>query len=169
MAFYSIGDGRSILVHVNEECQEVEIDINPECPERKVFSLSRQRWSILSSYVPEVNSCLDEDVGSETDHEDCWKEESILHLGGPIYLHACPICKTVQIAKCWLSIDGISPRNGEISISMTQKEWKNLCDILDDIRQTMHDVVPCYLGEDHQNQLGMLKCAECNPFNFLEW
>ena len=26
-------------------------------------------------------------------------------------------------------------------------------------------IVPCYLREDHQNQLGALMCAECNPTN----
>ena len=171
MANLDIGEGQSILIHINEECQEVEIEINPDSTERKVFSLSKQRWSRLSSRAPEVSSRLAEDVDSEADHEDCWKEEAIIHLGGPMYLHACATCKTVTIAKCWLSLDGVSPRNGDVSISLTQKEWNNLCDLLHDIAKAMDlcDVVPCYLDEDHQNQLGMLKCAECNPFNFLDW
>lgn len=27
-------------------------------------------------------------------------------------------------------------------------------------------VIPCQLSEDHQNQVGMLRCPECNPNDF---
>ena len=28
---------------------------------------------------------------------------------------------------------------------------------------------PCFARDDHLNQLGFLRCARCNPFNFREW
>ena len=30
-------------------------------------------------------------------------------------------------------------------------------------------VVPCYVQSDHINQLGALRCSECNPNNYQNW
>ena len=30
-------------------------------------------------------------------------------------------------------------------------------------------VVPCYVQSDHMNQLGALRCLECNPIDYENW
>ena len=30
-------------------------------------------------------------------------------------------------------------------------------------------VVPCYVQSDHMNQLGALRCLECNPNDYQNW
>ena len=30
-------------------------------------------------------------------------------------------------------------------------------------------VVPCYVQSDHMNQLGALRCSECNPNDYQNW
>ena len=30
-------------------------------------------------------------------------------------------------------------------------------------------VVPCYVQSDHMNQLGALRCSECNPNDYENW
>ena len=30
-------------------------------------------------------------------------------------------------------------------------------------------VVPCYMQSDHMNQLGALRCSECNPNDYQNW
>ena len=37
--------------------------------------------------------------------------------------------------------------------------------VIRDIIPKLSQIFPCYMNEDHQNQMGMVLCRECNPFN----
>ena len=51
-------------------------------------------------------------------------------------------------------------------ITLTLSEWQILkehCDVMSSKAPELRDAVRCINREDHQNQLGALDCAECNP------
>jgi hypothetical protein len=33
----------------------------------------------------------------------------------------------------------------------------------------LKEMVQCNCQDDHANQLGMLRCAECNPDSYMDW
>ena len=41
------------------------------------------------------------------------------------------------------------------------RNWKGLTEL--------DGVVPCYMQSDHMNQLGALRCSECNPNDYQNW
>ena len=52
-------------------------------------------------------------------------------------------------------------------VALRLHEWWKFVDIIkhiDDANPALAAAVPCYTGDDHLNQLGVLHCPECNPF-----
>ena len=57
-------------------------------------------------------------------------------------------------------------RNTRRGINLRLLEWVRLKSCVAEIAQAVPElstVRPCYLEDDHMNQLGMLTCVECNP------
>lgn len=51
-------------------------------------------------------------------------------------------------------------------------EYLNLKSHLSSIEKAvpqLETIEPCFLQDDHQNQLGMLRCAMCNPLEYQNW
>ena len=52
-------------------------------------------------------------------------------------------------------------------IALRLAEWdqmKKVMELIDGAYPTLANALPCYLGDDHQNQLAALNCRECYPF-----
>jgi len=43
-------------------------------------------------------------------------------------------------------------------------KMRNIVQTIDDNHPSLASAIPCYLQEDHQNQMGALECPECHPF-----
>jgi len=46
-------------------------------------------------------------------------------------------------------------------------EWSEMRKLVEAVNNTypaLGTALPCYLADDHQNQLGALQCRECYPF-----
>ena len=46
---------------------------------------------------------------------------------------------------------------------------KSLLSEIENLIPELENIVPCYLMDDHQNQLGMIKCRYCNPDEYMNW
>jgi len=44
---------------------------------------------------------------------------------------------------------------------------KKIIEAINDSYPTLATALPCYLTDDHQNQLGALNCCECYPFSTI--
>ena len=76
----------------------------------------------------------------------------------------------VDIRQYWKPQEEvISTKKG---ISLRPIEYVRLKGLLSEIGNALPElngVVPCFLQSDDINQLGALKCSECNPNDFYNW
>ncbi len=148
-----IGNGR--YVRVQEWKGDLRVDIrewDKKIPTKKGVSLPLGRWKHFVESVETIDDALN------TKYLEFYNN----HLGGNVYCTVEGVC--VDIRQYWKPADTVIPtRKG---ICLRADEYKRLKDSIPQIGQTLPELdafVPCYLQSDHQNQLGMLSCAECNP------
>jgi len=58
-----------------------------------------------------------------------------------------------------------------IGVALRLDEWATLCQLVESIHAafpSLGSALPCYLGDDHNNQMGWMSCGECHPFHFLD-
>lgn len=91
-------------------------------------------------------------------------EEYNLHLGGNVY---CTIKKDnpcVDIRQLWKPEDKVVPC--KMGLCLRPGEYQRLKEVIADIGAAVPElssIVPCWTQSDHANQLGYLRCSECNP------
>jgi Transcriptional Coactivator p15 (PC4) len=86
-------------------------------------------------------------------------------MGGSYYV--CVRDQRVQIRRFYYNEKKKEERPTKEGIVLTQREWERIKEISEIINDEYTDIwveLPCYTQQDHQNQLGMLACYECNPF-----
>ncbi len=94
------------------------------------------------------------------------------HLGRNVYAVVQPNNPNINIRQYWLppnSAEVVPTRTG---ITLRKSEFatlKDVASVIGDFVPELNSVVPCPYSSDHQNQLGFLRCPECNPYNFTEW
>ena len=86
---------------------------------------------------------------------------------------------TVKAGNPCVNIRQFWRPNKEESVVPTKKglclrpfEFSSLKSIVSKIEELVPEldaVVPCYARDDHQNQLGMLRCKTCNPDEYMNW
>ncbi len=116
------------------------------------------RWKHFVESIGNIDDAL------KTEQLEAYKE----HLGGNVYSTVEGVC--VDIRRYWKPEDKVVPtRKG---ICLRPREYVKLKDSIPQIGEALPEldaIVPCYLQSDHQNQLGMLTCSECNPNDFQNW
>lgn len=100
------------------------------------------------------------------------KRDYITHLGGNVYasVQANSIC--VDNRQCWFPknrTEVVSTRKGICLKPTEYGKVKNTACVIGDFVPELISVVPCPYRSDHMNQLGFLKCPECNPDHCTEW
>lgn len=101
------------------------------------------------------------------------KEEDLnYHIGANIFVTVKEDSFCVGIGRYW------KPENGENlvptkkGICLRPLEYLNLKLHLSSIEKAVPEletIEPCFLQDNHQNQLGMLRCAMCNPLEYQNW
>ena len=114
-------------------------DEDPECT---AVSLNMQRWACLVQTADITMTA----VG--TNHD--------VHLGGHFYVQT-KYEKTVKgtLAVC---VDQ--------NMVLTKQQFRTIVDNFGQIEDVIPELsltTPCYLSEDHQNQMGYYTCPECCP------
>jgi hypothetical protein len=88
------------------------------------------------------------------------------HLGGNFFMSKSEGWYTVDIRKWWLPEKETEVKPTKKGIALKIPEWRRLFESIEVIQghiPEMAQVIPCNIQEDHQNQLGYLRCPECNP------
>ena len=74
----------------------------------------------------------------------------------------------VDIRKFFLPYGGTEEKPTRQGIALRLREWSQIRKLVEEINNAypvLGTALPCYLQDDHQNQLGTLQCRECYPFS----
>ena len=131
-------------------------------PTKKGAALIPCRWNELLMSIDDIKKAV-----------PAFRSESYSkHLGGNWYVSVSKDIACVDIRRFWQPEEGqdVVPTRKGIGLRFT--EFEELVKLLDEINSyvpELADVIPCLSREDHQNQLGALKCSECNPNDCQNW
>ena len=90
------------------------------------------------------------------------------HIGGGYYVSITSGFYCVDIRKFFQPYGETDVKPTRQGIALRLREWDEMRKIMDTINNaypTLGTALPCYLGDDHLNQLGALQCRECYPFS----
>lgn len=159
--------GNSRYVRVMEWKDEVRIDIrefemkgDKLVPMKKGISIPLNRWKMLVENLEAVDQALAE------------RKAHSSHLGGNVYMNTQVGEVCVNIRQYWLppnQTDTVPTRKGLTLRPSEYAKLKDVASVIGDFVPELNSVIPCIYSSDHQNQLGFLRCSECNPNNFTEW
>lgn len=89
------------------------------------------------------------------------------HIGGGYYVSVTTGFLCVDFRKFFKPYNSAEVKPTRKGVALRLNEWIELRHLIDTIHATyptLGTAVPCYLNDDHQNQLGALQCRECYPF-----
>ncbi|KAK3098459.1 hypothetical protein FSP39_019666 [Pinctada imbricata] len=161
----SLGESRCVKVKQHgEETFTVEI-CHEETGNGQDMSLSR--WKNFCDSLEEIVKTVQEMKGN--------KEVNMrIHLGGHVYVSVCSPYKCVNIRQWVRGSFGdkpLLPTSNGVSLKFAQWEFmtSRLPEINFQLPVDLDSVVPCQFADDHANQLGMLRCSECNPDGYRDY
>ena len=133
-------------------------------PTIKGVSLPSLRWVSLVYMAPAVADAIKKvkEKGREVNFE--------LHIGGNVYITVTSPYWLVDIRQRFVDSEG-NLRPTRRGIKLRFAEWKALTETFEEVKDAAPEVgviTPCYLGVDHQNQLGYLSCPECSPKGYSQ-
>ena len=89
------------------------------------------------------------------------------HIAGGHYVSVTTGFRCVDFRRWFLPHDEQDPKPTKKGVALRLDEWvkmRNIVETIDDNHPSLASAIPCYLQEDHQNQMGALECPECHPF-----
>lgn len=136
-------------------------------PTKKGVTLSVSRWLLLEEYKAELTQFFDDFF----DKKECSTEVHI-HLGGGIYVTTNEKYPVLNIRHWWKPETTTDPWPTKKGVILNRNKWMQLTNVMTLIRDYVPELNDAPTGceqKDHQNQLGMLQCKECNPFEWMTY
>ena len=167
----SLGNGR--FVQIVEWQGELRVDIREwenGKPTKKGVSLSLMQYKNLTAGMDlNVSQAFTQDDGNVSYRAN---RDDSFHLGANVFLKVTKDNPCVDIRQYWKPPNQDNPVHTKKGLCLRPAEYKLLKDCLPDIRKNLpelENVIPCYMRDDHNNQLGMLRCNYCNPHDYFKW
>ena len=104
--------------------------------------------------------------GSSEDRETNYKSR----LGGNVYCTITEGSVCMDIRQYWKPQEEVIPTKK--GLHLRPLEYIAVKELLTEIGRALPEldgVVSCYVQSDHMNQLGALRCLECNPNDYQTW
>ena len=120
----------------------------------------RCRWAQFRQMVEQI----EDNVRNLQSGEVVSYRESI---GGGYYVSITSGFACIDVRKFFIPEGETDIKPTRQGIALRLREWGQMKKIMDQINAiypSLGTALPCYLGGDHQNQLGALQCRECYPF-----
>jgi len=119
---------------------------------------------IISQQIP-LKAMTDDERRQYRAATKCANCNCSFHVGGGYYISVTSGLQCVDLRRFYM-MDGklILTREG---VALRLYEWADLCTLIPTITEgnsKLGTAVPCYMEQDHQDQLKTLNCKECNPF-----
>ncbi len=151
----------NVLVHIRKYIEKN----GKKYPTKTGAALTPTRWNEFVTGLHELEDSVNKlSAGGDLRYTQ--------HLGGNWNVTVNSEFPCVNIRRFWLpegAEQAVASRKG---IALRIDEFKALVASMNDINShvpELSDVIPCSMRDDHQNQLGMLTCPECNPNDFQNW
>jgi len=163
--------GKSLCVVVFPSKSEPTIHLrrygqNDDKPTQDGIILTSGRWIELQLLITHIDTSVN--AYDDPDEDSSFSR----HLGGNWYVSVTPGYRCVDIRRFWLPEGSEEVRATREGIALGFEQWRKLMDAFDTVVSfvpELRDVTSCMLKEDHQNQLGALRCVECNPNDCMNW
>ena len=87
------------------------------------------------------------------------------HIAGPIFVGLKSNYEAVSIRHYFMPVNQASEHPTKHGISLRLDEWECLLGKLSEAENSSEELkkaAPCYF--DHHNQMDLVLCTECNPF-----
>jgi hypothetical protein len=151
--------GNNRYVKVCDWNGELRVDIrewNEGKPTKKGISLPLSRWKNLVNIFDQIDEAKKGGI------------QFGQHLGGNVYCHLKS--GYVDVRKYWKPAGESVPTKKGIFLRPDEySELKVVAAEVGTVLPELDGVVPCIQQDDHMNQLGYLRCTECNPNDFQNW
>lgn len=135
-------------------------------PTKKGVTLTLSRWRMLEFSQKDLDKYFEDYLSGSI------SEEHSIHLGGGIYVTVNNKFPVINIRHWWKPNDETEPKPTKRGLILNRDKWSLLKDVMTLIRDFVPELNDASIGcdeEDHQNQLGMLRCRECNPFDYVNY
>ena len=89
-------------------------------------------------------------------------------IGGGYYVSITSGFYCIDICKFFVPYGetDVKPTCQGIALRLCESgEMRKIIDTINNAYPSLGTALPCYLGDDHQNQIGALQCRECYPFS----
>jgi len=89
------------------------------------------------------------------------------HIGGGRYVSVTTSFPCVDFRKLFVLYGQQEIKPTRHGIALRLNEWvemRKTIDTINDAHPTLGTALPCYMQDDHNNQLSALECRECYPF-----
>jgi len=150
---YQLGEARTLTT----ETKEGELTIIIKDANRRI-EIPAKRWVTFVLQLADIEEAVKQ-------LRDRQYVKYHRHIGGGWYVSVTTGFWCVDIRRFYKKDDDIKPTRRGLALRL--KEWTDLLAViprlLTDVPKLVA-VLPCYCGDDHQNQLGYLQCPECSPF-----
>lgn len=158
-----LGNGRFVKVTQALNTETV-VEISEFGSKPRGHTLTLKRWKMLcESCEPVIELIAKSKPGQQN-------EALSIHLGGNVFISINAGYQCVNIRQFENNGNCIFPTKDGIALRF--KEWNMIIEKMAQINQNIphfDTVLPCYMELDHYNQLGFLRCPECNPTSFTEY
>ncbi|XP_033758273.1 uncharacterized protein LOC117340619 [Pecten maximus] len=134
---------------------------NSTYPTKKGIALDLEKWMKLITWYADA---VDDAIKGYDDNRDT---DLHLHLGANYFVSVKQGYPVVNIRRWFLPENEESIKPTRKGITLTFRQWEKVKDSMlvlkDLIGAELDNVRFCELADDHQNQMGMLQCSNCNP------
>ena len=92
------------------------------------------------------------------------------HIGGGYYVSITSGFLCIDVRRFCVPNGQTDVKPTRLGLAFRLPEWSAMKEIMEKIDATyttLATAVPCILTESHMNQLGMINCHECNPFDIM--
>ena len=135
-------------------------------PTKRGVALNESRLSEFLDRVDDISSIVrGEKIASPQLRVPTIDER---HLGGGVMVTIKKEFKCVDFRRYFKPENSQTPVPTKSGIHVKFSEWNRLISIIKKYRKMepeFKEPKACRYNEDHQNQIGALRCRECNPFN----
>jgi len=118
------------------------------------------RWAQFRQSIEEIDAKVKALVNNES---VSYRQ----HIGGGHYVSVTSGFRCVDFRKWFMPYGQTEIRPTRSGIALRLSEWDEMQKLVETINTaypTLGTTLPCYLEDDHQNQIGALRCRECYPF-----
>lgn len=159
----SLENGRFVEVYTTKD-NEYRVDLreweSDRYPSRKGISLKPDIFKTWTMALDMIDNALNKN------------EELHYHMGSNIF---CTIKKDnpcVDIRQYWQPIGQEPLAPTKKGLCLRPIEYRKLKSHVAEIGKAIPDfdsLSPCFMRDDHLNQLGLLQCPTCNPLDYTNW